>query len=394
MVKKNSFNFKANNFFVVIIFVITFVVSNVYIYADENKTILIKENDLYAKSAILIDAESKRVLFEKNGYEQMPMASTTKIMTCLIALEKSNPNDKVVFSKYAVSKPKVKLGASEGSEFYMEDMLYSLMLESHNDTAVAIAETIAGSEENFAKLMNEKAKEMGAFETNFVTANGLDDINHYTTAYDLALITSFALKNEKFIKIINCANHNFSEINGKANYNISNKDAFLTMYKGAIGVKTGFTGKAGYCFVGAAKKNNMTLISVILASGWPPDKSFKWKDTIKLMDYGFNNYNYRTLFNSIDNYKTLIIKDGIEKKVDTYIDGNISSLISDNDIIDYEYIFPDYVEAPVYKNQIIGKVIIKINNEEYQKLNICASDYVKKRDFKYCLNKILDFWMF
>ena len=394
MVKKNSFNFKVNNFFVVIIFVITFVVSNVYIYADENKTILIKENDLYAKSAILIDVESKRVLFEKNGYEQMPMASTTKIMTCLIALEKSNPNDKVVFSKYAASKPKVKLGASEGSEFYMEDMLYSLMLESHNDTAVAIAETIAGSEENFAKLMNEKAKEMGAFETNFVTANGLDDINHYTTAYNLALITSFALKNEKFIKIINCANHNFSEINGKANYNISNKDAFLTMYKGAIGVKTGFTGKAGYCFVGAAKKNNKTLISVILASGWPPDKSFKWKDTIKLMDYGFNNYNYRTLFNSIDNYKTLIIKDGIEKKVDTYIDGNISSLISDNDIIDYEYIFPDYVEAPVYKNQIIGKVIIKINNEEYQKLNICASDYVKKRDFKYCLNKILDFWMF
>lgn len=394
MVKKNSFNFKVNNFFVVIIFVITFVVSNVYIYADENKTILIKENDLYAKSAILIDVESKRVLFEKNGYEQMPMASTTKIMTCLISLEKSNPNDKVVFSKYAASKPKVKLGASEGSEFYMEDMLYSLMLESHNDTAVAIAETIAGSEENFAKLMNEKAKEMGAFETNFVTANGLDDINHYTTAYDLAIITSFALKNEEFLKIIKCANHNFSEINGKGNYNVSNKDVFLTMYKGAIGVKTGFTGKAGYCFVGAAKRNNKTLISVVLASGWPPDKSFKWKDTIKLMDYGFDNYDYRTLFNSIDNYKTLIVKNGIEKKVDTYIDGNINTLISDKDIIDYEYICPECVEAPVCKNQVVGKVIIKINDKEYQKLNICVNKGVKKRDFKYCLNKILDFWMF
>ena len=279
-------------FLMILILIITSLNSNMFIFADGNKTIVIKDNDLYAKSAILIDADSKRVLFEKSGFEQLPMASTTKIMTCLIALENSNPKDKVVFSKYAASKPKVKLGAGVGYEFYMEDMLYSLMLESHNDTAVAIAETIAGSEENFAKLMNEKAKEMGAFETNFVTANGLDDINHYTTAYDLAIITSFALKNEEFLKIIKCANHNFSEINGKGNYNVSNKDVFLTMYKGAIGVKTGFTGKAGYCFVGAAKRNNKTLISVVLASGWPPDKSFKWKDTIKLMDYGFDNYDY------------------------------------------------------------------------------------------------------
>lgn len=390
---KKILKIKVSKILIVFFCVISILFSNVYINADENKTTLIKDNDLYAKSAILIDADSKRVLYDKNGFEQMPMASTTKIMTCLVALENSNPKDKVVFSEYASSKPKVKLGASEGYEFYMEDMLYSLMLESHNDTAVAIAECIAGSEEGFAKLMNEKAMEIGAFETNFVTANGLDEVNHYTTAYDMALITSVALKNERFIEIIKCANHNFSEVNGKANYSISNKDAFLTMYKGAIGVKTGFTGKAGYCFVGAAKRNNKTLISVVLASGWPPDKSFKWKDTIKLMDYGFNNYDYRTLFNSIDNYKELNIKDGIEKEIDTYIYGNVSTLISDSDIIDYEYIFPEYVEAPVYKNQVVGKVIIKINDKEYQKLNICANKGVKKRDFLYCLNKIIDFWM-
>lgn len=391
---KNILKLKVSKFFIIFIGVISIFFSNVHINADESKTALIKDNDLYAKSAILIDADSKRVLFDKNGFEQMSMASTTKIMTCLVALENSEPKDKVVFSRYASSKPKVKLGAGEGYEFYMEDMLYSLMLESHNDTAVAIAESIAGSEEKFAELMNEKAMEIGVFETNFVTANGLDDVNHYTTAYDMAVITSFALKNENFLDIIKCENYNFSEINGKANYSVSNKDAFLNMYKGAIGVKTGFTGKAGYCFVGAAKRNNKTLISVVFASGWPPDKNFKWKDTIKLMDYGFNNYDYRILFNSIDNYKVLNIKDGVEKKVDTYIDGNISTLLSDIDIINYEYVFPKYLEAPVYKNQVVGNVIIKINDKEYKKLNICVYNSVKKRNFKYCLNEILKFWMF
>ena len=393
-IKSSIFKINFFNLTMVFILVINLLFVNIFVYADENNVATIKENDLYAKSAILIDADSKRVLYHKNGFEQLPMASTTKIMTCLVALENSEPQNKVVFSKYAASKPKVKLGASEGSEFYMKDMLYSLMLESHNDTAVAIAEAVAGSEENFAKLMNERARQMGAFETNFVTANGLDDVNHYTTAYDLAIITSEALKNEELLEIIKCANYSFSEINGKGNYNVSNKDAFLTMYEGAIGVKTGFTGKAGYCFVGAAKRNNKTLISVVLASGWPPDKNFKWKDTIKLMDFGFDNYDYRTIFNSIDSYKELKIKDGIKKTVNTYINGNVGTLLSDNDKIDYEYILPEYVEAPVSENQVVGKVVIKINGEEFKSLNICTSDNVNKRDFKYCLDKILSFWMF
>ena len=156
----------------------------------------------------------------------------------------------------------------------MRDMLYSLMLESHNDTAVAIAESIAGDTLSFANMMNERAKQIGAKNTNFVTPNGLDAEQHYTTAYDLALIAAEAVKNEEFLKIVNTPSHSFQDIDGKRQYAAGNKDAFLSMMNGAIGIKTGFTGNAGYCFVGALKRDNRTFISVVLASGWPPNKSF------------------------------------------------------------------------------------------------------------------------
>lgn len=349
----------------------------------------IDENSLYAKSAILIDAESRRVLYSKNGYEQLPMASTTKIMTCLVALENSNPDDEVTFSSYAASMPKVKLGASNGNKFYMKDMLYSLMLESHNDTAVAIAESVAGSVEGFADMMNARAAEIGAVHTNFVTPNGLDAEGHYTTAYDLAVIAAEAIKNEQFVEIINTKSHTFTEIEGKGSYGVYNKDAFLGMMEGAFGIKTGFTGNAGYCFVGAARKNNKTLISVVLASGWPPDKTRKWKDTIKLMDYGFDNYDYKTLFEPVDSYKRIQVTDGVRESVDTYIDGKVGTLIAEYDKVEYIYNVDEVIEAPVTKNQQLGTVCILINDELYARFPIMARESVKKIDFRYCFMKTL-----
>lgn len=380
--------------FLLMINVLLTVNSSLITKADESTIETILENDLYANAAILIDADSKRALYDKNGYEQLPMASTTKIMTCLIALENSTPDTVVTFSGYASSMPKVKLGASKGSQFYMKDMLYSLMLESHNDTAVAIAEAVAGSEEEFAELMNKRAKEIGAFDTNFVTANGLDAVEHYTTAYDLAIIASEAIKNEEFVEIINTASHNFTEITGNGSYSVSNKNAFLSMMEGAMGIKTGYTGKAGYCFVGAVKRNNKTLISVVLGSGWPPQKTYKWKDTIKLMNYGLDNFEHKILFSSIEDYKSLEVVDGIKNEVGTYINGNIGTLVSENDSVEYIYEFPDYIKAPVLENQVVGKVIIKINGEEYATLNICTKEKVGKRDFRYCLKKMIKIMLF
>ncbi len=359
------------------------------VWADE-----IKENDLYAKSALLMDADSGRVLYQKNGYERLPMASTTKIMTCLLALEHSQPEDIVEFSQYAASMPKVKLGAAKGRKFYMKDMLYSLMLESHNDTAVAIAEGVGGTVENFANMMNERAREIGALNTNFVTPNGLDADEHYTTAYDLALIAAEAIKNEKFLEIVNTRTHSFSDIEKKVSFNVNNKNAFLGMMEGAIGVKTGFTGKAGYCFVGAVKDGNKTLISVVLGSGWPPSKTYKWKDTLKLMKYGLSRYEYRVLFNGIESYKALPVENGVEKEVDTYIGGTLSTLLSDSDEVDMEYVFPEKVKAPVGENQKVGEMKVFINGERFAVFDICTKGSVKEIDFCYSVKKVIKKFLF
>ncbi len=240
---------------------------------------------LYAQSAVLMDADNGRVLYEKNGFQEMPMASTTKIMTCIVTLENASPDDVVTVSKYASTMPDVQLNIAGGEQYLLRDLLYSLMLESHNDVAVAIAEHVGGSVEGFAAMMNAKAKELGCEHTHFVTPNGLDADEHYTTAVELAKIASYAIKNEEFLKITNTAAWEFKDLKKSRSFSVSNKDRFLYMYDGAIGIKTGFTGKAGYCFVGAVDKNDKTFVSAVLASGWPPHKNYKWSDTTELMDY-------------------------------------------------------------------------------------------------------------
>ena len=235
----------------------------------------------------------------------MAMASTTKIMTCIIALEYGNLNEIVTASAYAASMPNVKLGLRSGEQFLLKDLLYSLMLESHNDVAVAIAEHIAGSVEDFAALMNQKARDIGAYNTNFVTPNGLDAPGHYTTATDLALIGAYAIKNTKFVEITNTASYTFSNNAGTRTFGVSNKNSFLNQMEGAFGIKTGYTGQAGYCFVGAVEEGNARFVSVVLACGWPPNKSWKWADTKVLMDYGTQNYVYKTFISDAE-YESMI----------------------------------------------------------------------------------------
>jgi len=247
-------------------------------------------SSLHAYSAVLYDGEAGRVLYEKNGYEVLPMASTTKIMTLLVVLEHTEPTDIVTVSQTAAKQPDVQLNMNTGEQYYVGDLCYSLMLESHNDTAVALAEHVGGTVEGFAALMNAKAKALGAYSANFVTPNGLDAEGHGITAADLAKLAAYAVKQEEFRKITNTASHTFTELTKGRSFTVNNKDAFLTMMDGAIGVKTGFTGKAGYCFVGALERNDRLLISVVLASGWPPHKTYKWSDTKLLMNYGLEDF--------------------------------------------------------------------------------------------------------
>ena len=204
--------------------------------------------NLHAAAAVLMDAESGRVLFEKNGTEKLPMASTTKIMTLLIALENADPDGIVTVSSRADSMPEVKLHIREGERYRLLDLLYSLILESHNDTAVAIAEHIGGSVEQFASMMNQKARDLGCFDTYFITPNGLDAQDehgiHSTTAKDLARIMRFCIRNEEFLAITRTASHTFSDLDGTRNFTVQNKNAFLNMMDGVLSGKTGFTGNA------------------------------------------------------------------------------------------------------------------------------------------------------
>ena len=263
--------------------------------------------ELYAQSAVLMDADSGRVLFEKNGMEQRPMASTTKILTCILVLEKAGLGETAEVSRNAASQPKVHLGVRAGEKYYVQDLLYSLMLESHNDAAVILAEHVGGSLEGFAALMNEKAKEIGCADSHFITPNGLDAEDeegaHSTTAADLAKIMRYCItlspKKAEFLEITRTSSRAFSDVEGKRSFSCVNHNAFLGMMDGALSGKTGFTGKAGYCYVGALTRDGKTFIVALLACGWPNNKTYKWKDTRKLMESGLKNYEYRNVWEDI-----------------------------------------------------------------------------------------------
>lgn len=365
---------------------------------DENLNEAKKESSvhtmkLHARSALLMDGSNNRILYEKNGYQEMPMASTTKIMTCIVTLENSDLSDVVTVSAYASKMPDVQLNIKPGEKYYLKDLLYSLMLESHNDVAVAIAEHVGGSVEGFATMMNDKARELGCNNTNFVTPNGLDAEGHHTTAKDLAMIASYAIKNDKFIAITNTPSHVFQEINSGRKFSVSNKNKFLYMMEGAIGVKTGFTGGAGYCFVGAVKRQDRTLISVVLGSGWPPSRNLKWMDTKELMNYGIKNYKKRQIFED-KKFDPVFVKDGQQKYEKLDIEGNISLLLRDDEAVRIEYDIPKMLQAPVKSNRVIGKASYYINDMLYTEIPIYTTTDIAKIDYPFCLRKLIKLWSF
>lgn len=235
-------------------------------------------------------------------------------------------------------------------------------------------------------MMNNKAKELGAKDTNFVTPNGLDANEHYSTAYDMALIGAYAVKNKDFLTITNTKNYSFDDVNGKRKFTVNNKDSFLSMDKDAMGIKTGFTGKAGYCFVGAVKNNGRIFISCVLGCGWPPNKSYKWKDTKKLMKYGKDSFENKEI---IKKGCTLPINihQGTKKSIKGVINQGYCTLLSDDDNLDIKTSI-DY-KFPVNKGDDIGSVEVYINNKIVEKLNIKSLEKVEKYNYKYIFKKFV-----
>lgn len=349
---------------------------------------------LYARAAVLADGENGRILWGKNEDEPMAMASTTKIMTCLVALENAQLSDLVEISEYAAGMPDVQLNAVAGDSFYLEDLLYALMLESDNDVAVAIAEHVGGSVEAFAEMMNVRAGELGCTQTCFVTPNGLDAEGHCTTAAELAKIASEAIKNETFVKIINTESHSFSNIEGTRQYQVNNKDAFLQLMDGAFGIKTGFTGDAGYCFVGALNSEGRIYISVVLGSGWPPNKSYKWKDTVSLMNYGMEKYEKQRIGNEALDVGTITVNGGCRREAVLKADCPERELLMGKDEEAEICIVKDLsVEAPLAENTRVGWVYYKVGGETVERFPIQTAERVDTKSFGYCLKTMIRQWL-
>lgn len=369
------------------------------VYTDAGESL-----ELYARSAVLMDGDSGRILFEKNGSDPRPMASTTKIMTCILALEASDPSRKITVSSQAASQPKVHLGMTEGQSFYLKDLLYSLMLESHNDAAVAIAEGIDGSVEAFAQRMNQKAEEIGCKNTYFISPNGLDaqdsQSNHHTTARELALILRYCImispQREAFLKITRTMQYTFQDCEKNFSYSCNNHNAFLNMMEGALTGKTGFTADAGYCYVGALQRDDRTFIVALLACDWPNNRNYKWMDTKKLMTYGLENYVYRD-FQVKAAPHFVLVQNGIENKMNypssdpvrLEVRANTEPfrlLMNQKEDISIRYYLTDKVHAPVRENTRLGIMKCYLGDEVIREFPLVATKTIAKRTLKTCFD--------
>lgn len=340
-----------------------------------------KEPNVAAQGAALIDGKTGRLLWEKNGEKPFAMASTTKIMTAILVLENADLEDTVTISKNAAHQPDVHMDLKEGEQWKVGDLLSAMMLRSYNDAAVALAEHVSGSVEKFCTEMTKKAEEIGAKDTVFGSPNGLDshltDAQHHSTAYDMSLIAAYALENETFREIIAQPEISVADIEGKHICNATNADRFLKEYSGALGIKTGYTNKAGHCFVGAAEREDVLLISTVLGSGWGTGgKEKKWTDTKALMEYGFDTFHpYEAVPKGTVLGEVKLIDSPMEQ-VETVLEEGYTALFSEEEIenLRLETDLPKEVQAPVEKGERLGKATLWLGEEKLAEIDLLAEE--------------------
>ena len=408
-----------------------------------------EELSLYATSAVLMDGESGRVLYGKAENEPMPNASTTKVLTCILVLENCEQSEIVTISEHASSMPKVKLGALRGESYEVRQLLYSLMLESHNDSAVALAEHVGkrsvaalaqkdekdfSKEESrqavkaFANLMNQKAREIGCTDTYFITPNGLDAeeivrnedgssgvLTHHVTATDLAKILAYAIlrspKKEAFLDITREPDYSFTA--NKRAFSFLNHNGFLSMMQGAISGKTGFTGKAGYCYVGALGSEGRIFVVALLACGWPNNRTYKWRDTKTLMNYGMERFRRLDLRDKENLVKentlpAIPVLGGRGTEIDQPVnvrlriqgradsqEGQTTSgvLLREGEELRTEILLPEELTAPVREGQILGEIRYVVGEETLQTECVIAAESVERINFAWCLKQVTQLYV-
>lgn len=333
--------------------------------------------EVSAKHAVLIEAQSGDIIFSKNANLCAPMASTTKIMTAVVAIENSSLDEMVTITADSVGIEGSSIYLKEGERLSMKELLSALLLESANDAATAIAIHISGSVDEFATLMNAKAHELGLENTNFTNPHGLDNESHYTTAYELAKIAKYAMSIPVFKEIVSSKAEQISDIDGGKRL-LVNHNKLLKRYDGACGIKTGFTKRCGRCLVSSAERDGVTLIAVTLNA--PND----WNDHASMLDYGFSQYESVSLANVGDYTISL---NCISGKKDEVLCTNFSSLKitlkkGEKDKIRAVLEAERFLFAPVEQGQRVGRIVYYLDNEEICSVPIYALEAIKPIKYK------------
>ncbi len=378
----------------ILLLVFVFVIQIKFSYGYKN------ELNIYSDSAILMDFKTGTILYSKNSNEKMYPASTTKILTAIIALEECNLDDMVTVSKSAISViPPGYSSANllESEQISVKDLVTVFLVHSANDAGYVLAEHISGSIDEFANLMNKKATEIGCKDTHFTNPSGIHDENHYTTSYDLSLIARYCMLNKNFRNIVSqksCTINrtNKSDVRTYKNTNDLINPSSKYYLEECVGIKTGYTSQAKNCLISACSKNNLALICVVLGSNQMSNgESSRYEDSINLFKYGYSNYSVKTFANKDDIIKNIEVKNGTKetRNLDLILEDSISGLLKNGENIpDASITLNDNISAPIAKGTVLGTISYNIDNMQYTK-NLIASHDVNKDNFTLLILELL-----
>jgi len=328
-----------------------------------------------ALACVVIDERSGRVLLSHNAESALPMASTTKVMTALLALENGDLDAPVTCSRTAFGVPGTSIYLAEGETLTLREMLYGLMMASGNDAATAIAEHIGGTVEDFCRMMTARAAELGCKNTVFLTPHGLPCEGHYTTAHDLALIAREAMSHAEFREIVGTCRATIPWEGRSYDRVLNNKNKLLTTYEGATGIKTGYTKKAGRCLVFGAERNGMRIIGVVL-------NCWDWfNESARLMDLAFDRYEAVTMLHAGNEAATLDVMNSNGCSVDTVLSADLTGVVAKGSIPQVEIDLPDTVDAPIQAGQVLGTARLISGGVTVSEVDIIAADSVARDDF-------------
>jgi D-alanyl-D-alanine carboxypeptidase (penicillin-binding protein 5/6) len=368
-------------FFFVLIFLFIF-----RVYASED------EIAPHAGSAILVEASTGKLIYEKEMNKKMYPASMTKIMTLLLTIEaledgRINLDDMVTISKNASSMGGTQIFLKEGSKIKVETLLKGIGIASANDASVAMAEYIGGTEDNFVRIMNERAKELGCKNTTFKNPHGLDEKGHLTTAYDLSLIARELVSHPLALKITSTY-EDYIDVSGE-NHWLVNTNKLVRFYSGIDGLKTGYTDKALYCLTATMERNNMRLISVVMKEDSKDNRS---SDTVNMMEYGFSQYGSKKIIDKNEYVKTTTINNAKNRNVKYYLDSDVNLIVNKNNK-DVNYKISEELynkKAPLKKNDVIGKLKLSYDNNSYE-YNLIIKEDVKKASYINTIENIFSY---